>query len=107
MRKIILLVGIILLLAGIFVGNELYRGRKIEKNFGKIASGDTEASVQRLLGKPSSIEACNSSYAVSEIQGCSLLFVYRGPFSPLLPAWNSVYFDQSGRVITAESYQSP
>jgi hypothetical protein len=108
MNRKYLIFGIItVLLIGSWVLNELRRDKRVSQNIVNIVPGTPAARVLEVLGRPSSVQSCKSSYAVSAVLGCSRVFVYRGAFSPFLPAWESIYLDQSGMVITSEYYSSP
>jgi hypothetical protein len=81
--------------------------RRLPHRFERIALGMDRASVEALLGRPDRESACGSARFTLPREGCRSELVYSSAFAPFVPNYYVVQIDGHGRVIEADSVQSP
>jgi hypothetical protein len=79
---------------------------RVERNFPLIRQGDPRDYVAAKLGKPNYYHG-NCGVIHVPNKECALEYVYSHPFAPLIPEYLIVSFSKNGRVIEAESWDSP
>lgn len=92
-------------LAALFVGWGFHRNSTIARRFEGVTVGASDAQVRQLLGRPSKIEPCGTSFGKPH-PNCTE-YLYRNSFAPLVPEYYSVRLDASSRVIDKYVYESP
>lgn len=80
------------------------RNSRIDMRFRAVHAGASEIEVVELMGKPSWIEPCGTSFGTAK-PNCTE-FIYRNSFAPLVPEYHSVSLDSSGRVQDSYIYLS-
>jgi len=88
----------------------IYRNEELQKGFNDINPGHTESQVLRALGRPKRVERCGEFMGPlpkAELEGCVREFFYASPFSPLLPQYYVVRFNNQGTVSSTTPYSSP
>jgi len=83
----------------------LYRNSRVAVRYESVRVGASAQDVQRLLGRPSRVEPCGTSFG-SPKANCTE-YIYRNSFAPLIPEYYSVSFDTSGHVVDKFVYGSP
>jgi hypothetical protein len=79
---------------------------RAERNFPIISQGNSRDYVAAELGMPNYYHG-NCGVIHVPLKDCSLEYVYSHPFAPLTPEYLIVSFSKDGRVIEAESWDSP
>lgn len=94
----------------LWVAFVIHRERQLGNGFDGVKAGATEAEVLQRIGQPRRVERCGSFTGLlpkEKMVGCAKEYFYASPFSPLLPEYYVVRFDQQNRVIDTASYASP
>jgi hypothetical protein len=111
MRRILGWVTAFLIIAiALWLGWALLQDRKLKTGFEQIRVGESEHDVRKTLGRPNRIEPCGAFFAPLDAErkrNCSKEFFYASPFSPLIPQYYVVRFDEHNEVSSADPYSSP
>lgn len=98
--------GSLLVLLGARTAYTFHRWHGVLRDFEKIQSGQTTATVQSMLGAPNYHSGrCLQDLRISD--KCSSELVYSHPFAPFAPEYVVVDFDANGKVIAAGHLISP
>jgi hypothetical protein len=104
-NKAFIFVPALLGMLALLIAWPFYRNSRIEKRFSDVHVGMSSAEVIRLLGKPSRIEPCGTSFGTSK-PNCTE-YIYNNSFAPLIPEYYLVTLDSSGHVLDTEAGSSP
>ena len=104
-RKALIVLLIFFALIALALGWGFYRNSRISTLFEGVTVGASDEQVRRVLGRPSWIERCGTSFGTPK-SNCTE-YIYRNSFAPLVPEYYSVSLDTSGHVVNKYVYESP